>query len=175
MAQMSTDLPYRLGFFRTVAEADSAVRNLRAAGIPMEQIAVVCPQEFKNQLSADIPRAERPGSHAATAIVEGGAVGAALGGIALAATALATGGVGLLPVIPVLLGGGALAGGFSSLILADGYGKEVGEYYEEAVRLGQIVVGVHANDGENSAQLAVAERILQEAGAATTSASRQPA
>jgi hypothetical protein len=167
MAQMSTDVPFRLGFFNTVAEADSAIRNLRAAGIPMQEIAVLCPQEFKNQLSPDVPQAERPGSHAAAAIVEGGAVGAALGGVALVATALATGGIGLLPAIPVFLGGGALAGGFSSLIMADGYGKDLGEYYEEAVRLGKIAVGVHCYGEDSAAKLAKAQRILQEAGAAS--------
>jgi hypothetical protein len=97
--------------------------------------------------------------------VEGGAIGAALGGIALAAASLATGGAALLTAIPVLVGGGAIAGGFSSLITREGYGEGVAEYYEEAVHQGKIVVGVEDESADHEARLALAERILVEAGA----------
>src|SRR5207249_484605 len=119
------------------------------------------------QFAPGVRRAEQPGSHAGREIAEGGAVGAAIGGITLAAAAVATGGVGLLPAIPVLLGGGAIAGGFSSYILSDGYGKGISEYWQEAVHLGKIVVGVELDGDDNDPRLATAESILREAGAIT--------
>jgi hypothetical protein len=164
MPQTIVDKPYRLGFFDSVSEADQAVRRLQAAGFSQKELAVICPKKFHEQFTVNVRRAERPGSHVAEGIAEGGAAGAVLGGIALAATAIATGGVGLLPAIGVLIGGGALAGGFSGLILSDGYGKEVGEYYEEAIRLGKIVVGVHVEGEDRIARLGEAERILTESG-----------
>jgi len=161
MRAVANERPVRVGFFPSVAQADEAVRQLQAAGFKNDEIAVICPPPFVDEIAPEVARAPLPGAHAPGAIVEGGAVGAVLGGIALTATALATGGAGLLLAGPILIGGGALAGAFSSLYLVDGYGNEIGEYYEEAVRLGRILVGVEI-DGENSAErLAVAERILE--------------
>jgi len=156
MAQTSGDRPHRVGFFDSVAQADRAVRNLLAAGFTKDQLAVICPEQCQPQFAPGVRRAEQPGSHAGKEIAEGGAVGAAIGGITLAAAAVATGGVGLLPAIPVLLGGGAIAGGFSSYILADGYGKGISEYWQEAVHLGKIVVGVELDGDDNDPRLTTA-------------------
>lgn len=160
----SIDEPFRVGFFNTVPEADQAVRNLMAAGFSKDELAVICPSKFHEQFAPGVPRAQRPGSHTGEAIAEGGAVGAVLGGLALVATAVATGGVGVIPAIPVLLGGGALAGGFSGLIASDGYGKGIGEFYDEAVHYGKIVVGVHLENNADATRLARAASILKEAG-----------
>ena len=54
-----------------------------------------------------------------------------------------------------------------SLELQIGYGKGIGEYYQEAVHLGKIVVGVELDGDDNDPRLATAERILREAGAIT--------
>jgi hypothetical protein len=160
MHQTAIDKPFRVGFFDTVEQADEAVRRLLATGFTQKELAVIVPEQFRDQFRTDVPRAEQPGSHAAAAIVEGGAVGAALGGIALVAAAITTSGLALLPAAGVLIGGGALAGGFTGLILREGYGEEIGQYYEEAIRLGKIVVGVHVEGEDSAARLALAERIL---------------
>jgi hypothetical protein len=165
MVQNTTNRPVRVGFFTTVEQADRAVRNLLAAGFSKEQIAVICPEKFKGQFHPNVPQATPPGGHAEEAIVGGAAAGAALGGIALVATTIATGGAGLLAAIPVLVGGGAIAGGFSSLIVSDGYGTGVGEYYEDAIHQGKIVVGVEVESADPEPRLDEAERILVEAGA----------
>jgi len=162
MMQTATEQPIRVGFFDSVAKAEEAVTRLLAAGFAKHQLAVICPPPFADQFKLNVPRAPQPGAHAAEAVVEGGAVGAAIGGIVLVATAIATGGAGLLLAGPVLVGGGALAGGFSNLILVDGYGNDIGEYYEEAVRLGRIVVGVKVEGEDSAAKLAQAEQILEE-------------
>jgi hypothetical protein len=163
MSTNGNDEPYRVRFFDDVQQADLAIRRLLAADFTKSEIAVICPEHFQDCLLSDVPRAEQPGSHAAGAIMEGGAAGAVLGGIALAATALATGGVSLIPSAAVLIGGGALAGGFSALILREGYGEEIGQYYEEAIRLDKIVVGVEVEGEGSGVRLAEAERILADA------------
>jgi hypothetical protein len=165
MAPNISERPVQAGFFDTKAQAEKAVRDLQAAGFTKDELAVICPTNRIGKLAPSVPRAEPPGAHGVEALAEGSAIGVAVGGIALAATALANGGAGLLPAIPVLVGGGAIAGGFSSLILSDGYGKGVGEYYVEALHRGKFVVGVEV-DGEDSAErLAEAERLLANAGA----------
>jgi len=164
MTQNTKDIPNRVGFFSTAAQADQAIRGLLSAGFTKEQIAVICPEQCKDQFQG-VRHPDPPGSHGVEAAVEGGALGAALGGIALVAAAVATGGAGLLTAVPVLIGGGAIAGGFSSLIVREGYGEGVAEYYEEAIHQGKIVVGVEDESADHEARLALAERILAEAGA----------
>jgi hypothetical protein len=164
MSTTMTEQPFRVRFFDNVQQADDAIRRLLDAGFTKNELAVICPEHFQDRLLTDVPRAEQPGSHAAAAIMEGGAAGAVLGGIALGVVALASGGVALIPAAGVLIGGGALAGGFSGLILREGYGEEIGQYYEEAIRLDKIVVGVEVEGEDSALRLAEAERIMTEAG-----------
>jgi hypothetical protein len=160
MPQQSSDDPISVGYFDTIEGADRVLHALLAAGFSKDQLAVICPEKFKSHFAAEARLAQRPGSHAGLDLAEGAGLGMVIGGIALAAGALATGGAGLLPAIPVLLGGGALAGGFSSYILADGYGKGVGEFYLEAVHLGKIAVGIDLKEETDPLRIAEAERIL---------------
>jgi hypothetical protein len=153
------DNPVSVAFFDTVTDADCAVNGLQEAGFSKNQLSIIAPEKFKEHFRAEAPLAQRPGSHAGKDLAEGAGLGMVVGGITLAVAALATGGVGLLPAIPVLIGGGALAGGFSGYILGDGYGKGVGEFYEEAVHLGKIAVGIDLS-GESPQRIAEAERIL---------------
>jgi hypothetical protein len=155
----------RAGFFSSVNRADQAVRNLLAAGFSKDELAVICPDQFKGQFHPDVPSAEEPGSYATEGMAAGGVLGATLGGLALAAATIGTGGAALIPAATVLIGGGALAGTFGGLVMADGYDKGVGEYYDQAIQLRKIVVGVHLEGEESSARLDKAARILEEAGA----------
>jgi hypothetical protein len=155
----------RVGFFSSKEQAGQAVQDLLAAGFTKKELAVICPANRKKGVAFSVLRAEPPGSQGAEAPAEGGAIGAAIGGIVLAATAIATGRGGLLPAVPMLVGGGAIAGGFGSLILSDGCGKGVGEYYLDAIHRGNIVVGVEVEVEESDTLLAQAERILIDDGA----------
>ena len=65
----------------------------------------------------------------------------------------------------VLIGGGAIAGGFSSLIVSKGYEQEADDHYKEAIEQGHIVVGVEVHGEDGAGRLAEAQRILDEAGA----------
>jgi hypothetical protein len=94
-------------------------------------------------------------------------MGATLGGLALAATVV-TGGVAGVVAAAVLIGGGAIAGGFSNLIVAKGYEQEADDHYKQAIERGQIVVGVEVHGEDGAARLAEAQRILDETGATQT-------
>ena len=72
MPQTINDRSFRVAFFSTVKEAEMAIHRLLAAGFGMEHLAVICPKEFQADLPPEVPRAERPGSHAIAGIVEGG-------------------------------------------------------------------------------------------------------
>src|SRR5438876_892493 len=100
------------GAFDTIEKADRAIRLLIMAGFTHEQLAVVCPAEFKSHFFPNAPQTKTPSSSSEATIMAGGAAGATLGGLALAATAL-TGGAAGLVAAAVLVGGGAIAGAFS--------------------------------------------------------------
>ncbi len=164
MSQELNELSVRVGFFGSAATADKAIRELRAAGFKNQEIAVICPESFAGQLAPGVFEAKEAGSNAAQSMVAGGVVGAALGGLGLlAATAVGVAGVAI--ALPVLVGGGAIAGGFSSLILADGYDKGVGDYYDYAIASQKIAVGVEIHGANPTRRLAQAEMVLRTAGA----------
>ena len=159
MSQQISDAQTCAGAFDTIAEADRAIRQLLAAGFSKDQLAVVCPAKFKDHFLPAVPQSDAPAVEAGEALATGGAVGATLGGLVLAATVL-TGGVGGLAAAGVLIGGGAIAGGYSNLIISKGYELEADDSYKRAVERGQIVVGVEVRDEDGGARLAEAHRIL---------------
>jgi hypothetical protein len=165
MRHQPTEKPFRVGVFRTVGQADRAVRKLLDAGFTKDQLAVVCSDKHREQFFHDLPTPDPAGSHTPEGIAAGGAVGATIGGLALAAVTAATGGVGLLAAGTVLVGGGALAGAFTGAMMTRGFEKEIQDYYDQAVQLGKILVAVEVHGEGNAARLAEAERILAEAGA----------
>jgi hypothetical protein len=65
----------------------------------------------------------------------------------------------------MLIGGGAIAGGFGSLILLDGYASNIGDRYMEALANGQIVVAAHGARAPTPAQAERTMAILHDAGA----------
>src|SRR5262245_28153174 len=165
MAHREPEKPYRAGVFRTVAGADRAVRDLMAAGFSKDEIAVVCSDQRKEEAVADVEKPKPDVEYSMRAIGTGSAIGATIGGLALAATAAATGGVGLLASGAVLMGGGAIGGAFVGAMSTRALEKELGAYYEQALRQGDILVAaeVHGEDGPR--RLAEAERVLARAGA----------
>jgi len=163
MTQLLSAPQTRAGAFDTLAQADRAISRLLAAGISKDQLLVICPAKFTDHFSPEVPQAEAPSGEPGNAIALGGAVGATLGGLALAATIVTGGAAGMLAA-GVLIGGGAIAGGFSNLIVSKGYEQEADDGYKQAVERGQIVVGVEVQGEDGAGQLADAERILDEAG-----------
>ena len=161
MALKHLDQAFCAGFFSTVPEAEKAIAQLLSAGFSIEKLGVVCPEIFRK----DFPKRyqeEAPAASSPALIGKGASIGAVLGGIALAATTAITGGAALIPGAMVLIGGGALAGGFSNLIISDGYHEGISEYFEQAQERNQILVGVYLVGEEEFRKAAL---ILEDSGA----------
>ncbi|MFI4915750.1 MAG: hypothetical protein ACIAS6_04495 [Phycisphaerales bacterium JB060] len=137
------------GLFNTPAEAAGAVHTLEARGIPEHEISIMAGENFKKEAFAVDSHSKLP---------EGVAIGAGAGGavVALAAglTTVATGGAGLLvagPVVAALAGAGA--GAATGGVIGGAIGAAVPEHeikhYEDAVKQGSVLVGVHCEDGDH--------------------------
>lgn len=166
MAPHDSDKPYRVGVFRSVAQADRAVRDLLSSGFSHEEIAVVCSDQRKEAAVAEagLERPKPDTGYSMRAIGAGGAIGA-IGGLALAALAAVSGPVGLLTAGAILVGGGAIGGAFVGAMSTRALEGELGAYYEQALRQGDILVAVEIHDTEAPRRLAEAERVLARAGA----------
>jgi hypothetical protein len=173
---MSERLPqgaFCAGFFPNVPAAEHAIDGLLAAGFPAQRLGVVCPEKFRDTLPSEIEREDPPSESSPVHIAEGAAIGAALGGVALAAAAIVTGGAALAPSAMVLVGGGAIAGGLTDLIVSSGYRRGIDEYFAQAHERGEILVGVHLDDEANQRFGDVAS-ILRAAGATSLAPQQDP-
>jgi hypothetical protein len=162
MKTQTASKPYRVGVFSNVAHADEAVHRLRAEGFTKDELLVICSDESKATDIGGQNKASPAGAHTPGAIAAGGLAGAAIGGLALVAASTVTGGLALLGA-GVLIGGGAIAGAFTGAMAEIGDSPEI--YYQDAVRLGKILVSVEAHGEGSWMRLAQAERIFEECGA----------
>lgn len=165
MLHQVADKPVRVGVYDTIPEAEQALHRLLEAGFSKKQLAVVCSDKYKEAIFRnEVPIAEQAGSYTPEAIVAGGLIGATLGGLALVATTLATGGAGIIAGY-ALLGGGAFAGSFTGAMMTRGFEKEIADFYDQAIQRGKILVAVEIHGSDSAERLAQAEHILADAGA----------
>jgi hypothetical protein len=168
-----------VGIFRSSADAERAVQQLSALGVPRNRIGVLTPGGSEQELKNVIPvtDAEPPGIGKALGSAVGGAMGVAGGASTGAVIAsLLIPGVG--PVIAggligaALLGaGGAAAGGVvgESLEenLSDGLPHDELYLYEDALRLGRSVVVAFGEDSDEAEKI---QNSLTQAGAESVDA-----
>jgi hypothetical protein len=156
--------PFRAGVFGMVDRAEEAVTDLLASGFTVEQITVVCSDEFKERYFREFEHAQPAGTNTPAAAAIGGAVGAALGGISTAAASIATG------LDAAAIGGaglwtGGVLGGFIGAMMTRGTENELSNFYQQGVPEGKILVAAEAHGPEAEAMLARASAILAEKGA----------
>lgn len=164
MSQQLSKRQIGAGGFESIAWAEQALGELQRAGFTSDHLTVICPGKLKDRLSPSMARRETPAPGAAEVITEGGAVGAVLGGVVLATAALA--GLGSGGVALVLIGGGAIAGGFSNLIVSKGYQTQTDDRVKKAVERGWVVISVDVDDDQDADEAATTvERIFREKGA----------
>ncbi|MFO0969734.1 MAG: hypothetical protein U0793_29605 [Gemmataceae bacterium] len=164
--QTLADKTVCVGAFNTVAKADRAVREALEAGFSREQVGVVCSAACRKEFFPEVPASDIGETGApGRAIAAGGLVGGAIGGLALAVTAAVTGGAALLAAGSVLVAGGAIAGSFAGLMSTLGYDAKAVAHLEKEVREGKILVTVHDFPPDSNHTLAIAQRIMEEAGA----------
>lgn len=170
------------GIFNSRAEAERAIQNFHALGIPDERISLLAPGTTEAQLDAGVPTTdtEQPGMGKALGGAVGGAVGAA-GGLSLgtAAASLLIPGVGPVLAAGIIgaalfgVGGaaaGAAAGGALEENIATGLPHDELYVYEDALRHGRAVV-IAVADGDDLAESA--QKALAEAGAESVDAARE--
>lgn len=154
--------PVRAGVFAEVGHAETAVRNLLAAGFSRDEITVVSSDEARERHFREFEHQEPAGTFTPATAAVGGGIGALLGGVA-AAIGLSTG-VGA-PLVAAgaffAAAGGGVAGTLIGALVSRGVEKELADYYDQAVTEGNLLVAVEHHDPE---MLAIAERIFADAG-----------
>ena len=161
------------GVFRSRADAERAVHEIRNLGVPEEQIGLITPGANTDQVSAGVPitDTEEPGMGRAMGAAVGGAVGAASGAtLGLAAASLAIPGIGPVIAFGVVGAGllglvGAAAGSALGNQVEEGLGEGVPHedvfVYEDALRHGKLILIAHVADDQESE----ARDIVENAGA----------
>ncbi|MCE9553275.1 MAG: hypothetical protein K8T91_07845 [Planctomycetes bacterium] len=157
--------PIRVGIFASIAAADRAVEQLLGAGFTKDSISVICSNQAIEQHFKAFEHQDPAGMHAPAATLIGGTIGAVLGGLSVAAGAVATGGLALLATAPIAMWGGFASGGLIGAMMTRGVEKELANYYDQAVAKGRILVAAESHETNHAEQLAIAERIFTEAGA----------
>ncbi len=155
----SSTAPLHAGVFNDSETAAQAVTELRAAGFTHQEISVISSdreglRKFESQDAEDVSD-EKQSSAVGTA----GAAGLGLGGAAIAAGAIATGGVPLMVV--GAFAGIAAAGTFAALMLNRGMQPELSDFYEQALLKGQFLVVVEPRSHRTPAELQRADQILK--------------
>jgi Heat induced stress protein YflT len=159
------NLALEVGVFDTVDAAREAVRGLLQAGFSQQQITVVCSDETKERYFSEFEHQQPAGTHTSTAAITGGTIGALLGGLTIAASAVATGGLTLWVAGPITVWFGGVAGGLVGAMMTRGVEKELANFYQQAVEAGQILVAAENHSENHSQMLAKAAKVLVDAGA----------
>ncbi|HEY2893977.1 MAG TPA: hypothetical protein VGJ16_07185 [Pirellulales bacterium] len=159
-AKSPTELPFRVGVFDTVSEADRAVDDLLAAGFTVDQITVVCSEESIKRHFARFEHQDPAGTETPAAAIAGGVCGAALGGLAAVAGAFTLGGAALLAAGGLALWTGGVVGGLVGAMMTRGVEKELANFYDQSVTQGKILVAAEAEGPADQMKLARASEIL---------------
>jgi hypothetical protein len=145
------------------ADAEHAVRDLEAAGIPHDDISLVANEERNRKFG--------PGVTSGNEAVPGAEIGAGVGAVAGGGAGVLAG-LGLLAIpgvgpvvaagwlvaLAVGAAGGAAAGGLLGGLVGAGVSSEHAEVFVEGVRRGGTLVTVRVPDGEVAAIDAILDR-----------------
>ena len=164
------------GVFRSEADAQHALAEIRATGISEDRLTLLTPASTKaDQESAPIVTTEQPGMGKAVGAVLGTAAGMSGGPLIVAALIPGVGpitAIGLLGGAPVAAAGagiGAVAGGRMENAMTDGLPEDELFVYEDALRKGRSVVIALAQDEGAAARI---RELLRVEGAETIDAAR---
>jgi hypothetical protein len=154
-----------IGLMDNLGDAQAVVRELVESGIARDDIGFMANQKHQLPGTADLNESE------GSSPLAGAGAGAALGGmagLAIALAPLAIPGLGPIlaagPIAAALAGAGigALAGGLIGSLTNLGVPEEEAHYYAEAVRRGGIVITIAA---DKAAQTRIAVAIMRRHGA----------
>lgn len=171
-----------MGLFRSRADAERAIGDLRKAGFRDDQMSVVAQDtdatRARNATTTDrgdvVAAADRDDTRTAAkdrddpgaAVAKGAATGAAIGGLVGLLGALLIPGAGPLVLGGVIastlvgMGAGAATGGLVGLLTTMGATAEEARYFDSGVQQGNVLVIIEPGDRQNEARI-----LLVDAGA----------
>jgi hypothetical protein len=141
---------------RSVPEAQAIVSELQSSGFSNNDVSVLCADKKATRDFAHEHNTKAP-EGAATGATAGGLLGGAFGWLA-GIGAVAIPGVGPLiaagPIMAALSGAavGAAVGGISGSLVGMGIPEYEAKLYEGKVRDGNILIAVHAEDGDEASR-----------------------
>ena len=149
--------------FRDRLDAEQALDYLRGLGYSDEDINVLLSDKMHAMFNARPHEGEHgPKRNVAEGMGVGGAIGTAVGAtlaaVAAIGTSLALPGLGLVvagPLAAALAGGGAgaVTGGVIGGLIGAGITEQNAKAYEEALRNGGVVIGVHPKSSEDARRI----------------------
>ena len=133
------------GLFAGRAEAEQAVRDLEALGIPHADISLFYRDENNDLIADDANGTHRAAEAAGVGSAVGGTMGAILGAIAATVGTIVIPGAGILiagPIAGALAGAGAggLTGGLVGALSGAGIPHDTARHYETGIHAGGVVV-----------------------------------
>jgi hypothetical protein len=170
------------GVFRSAADAQRALGQMRAAGLPEGRVTLLTPESLTSESGAaelqSVPTVstEQPGMGKAIGALLGGAAGLSAGPLVVAALIP---GVGPITAIGLLAGAfagaagagiGAAAGGKAENAMTDGLPEDEMFVYEDALRKGRSVLIVTTEAGAEAARF---RELLKAEGAEEVDAARE--
>lgn len=152
------------GLFPDRASAESAYGSAHDRGYSTDDVNLVMSDDTRKRhfTGTTAGKETELGNKAAEGAGIGGAIGGSVGAIAAAVAAIGTSlvlpGLGLVIAGPLAAaiagaGAGAAGGGLIGALIGWGMPEERVKQYEEGVKNGGILMGVHAKDDEDAAHL----------------------
>ena len=154
--------PLVTGLFPDRASAEAAYNAANTRGYNTDDVNLVMSDDTRTRHFGDTGVETELGTKAAEGAGIGGAIGGTLGAIAAAiaavGTTLALPGLGLVVAGPIAAavagaGAGAAGGGLIGALIGWNMPEERVKEYEEGVKRGGILMGVHARSDEDAAYL----------------------
>jgi len=158
------ECPVRVGVFRSAEDAEKAVRALLAAGFARERVSVLCSDTDVEARFREFEHEHPAGATVAQKVSKGSMIGGVAGGVAGVA-GIAAVGPAFIAAEPLCIGVGALFGTYVGAMVSAGMEHELANYYDQALRRGQILVAAEIARGDAAALLERAEAALAAAGA----------
>ena len=144
--------------FKDRESAEHAYKVLEARGYTKDDVNIMMSDKtrekhFKNDKTSSLGNQAMKGAGAGSAI--GGTLGAIVGAIAAIGTSLLIPGLGLViagPLAAALAGAGAggVTGGLIGALIGSGIPESHAKKYEEGIKEGYIVMGVHPRSEEDA-------------------------
>ncbi|HTA81859.1 MAG TPA: hypothetical protein VK783_02925 [Bacteroidia bacterium] len=157
--EVKTDNGLITGMFPDRESAEKAYNSVSERGYTKDEVSLIMSDETKKKYYSGYVKETVLGTKAADGAGKGsaigGVVGAAVGILAAVGTSLVIPGLGLVIAGPLAagiagVGAGGLTGGIIGALIGAGIPEARSRIYEEGVKKGHIVLGVHPRNVEDA-------------------------